>query len=162
MYRRFGSRLSCGFCVCGAISFFLGVGRVVRFGKFCLISFLFYFIFIHQFCMSDACAFFVCLVLGWCACGCVELIGSWRDVFPFYFCYFSSTVKKSAVPGNLNRSRLPWPFGRVNVAAAFVFFFFIGLPYDTSTIQPAVHQILALFIQQEFHTSNFTSMILIQ
>jgi len=163
MYRRFGSRLSCGFCVCVVpFLFFWGGGKGGEIWEILLniffILFYFYSPILHVRCMCFFCVLGAWMVRRW-VCG---LIGLWRDVFPFYFCYFSSTVKKSAVPGNLNRSRLPWPFGRVNVAAAFVFFFFIGLPYDTSTIQPAVHQILALFIQQEFHTSNFTSMILIQ
>lgn len=88
--------------------------------------------------MPDACAFFFVLGawLGVCVCcggGCV-------DVFPFYFRHCSSTVKKKYSASSLIHSRLPWPFGRVNVAAGSVFSFSIGLPYDTSTVQPAVYQ----------------------
>ena len=51
-------------------------------GKFCLISLLFHFIFIHQFCMPDACAFFLCPVLGWCVCcGGGSRVGVWTHWF---------------------------------------------------------------------------------
>lgn len=60
--------------------------------------------------------------------------------FSLLFLLLLEYGKEKYSASSLIHSRLPWPFGRVNVAAGSVFFFFIGLPYDTSTVQPAVYQ----------------------
>ena len=88
--------------------------------------------------------FFMCLVLG-CVCACAAGVGVWthwfvKGRFSLLFLLLLEYGKEKYSASSLIHSRLPWPFGRVNVAAGSVFFFFIGLPYDTSTVQPAVYQ----------------------
>ena len=90
-------------------------------------------LFFCAWCLAGACAEGV-------AGGCVWTHWFAKGRFPLLFLLFLEYGKEKYSASNLNRSRLPWPFGRVNVAAAFVFLFFIGLPYDTSTVQPDIHQ----------------------
>jgi len=110
--------------------------------------------------MPDACAFFFCAWCAWCACAagvCVWTHLFVKGRFSLLFLLLLEYGKEKYSASNLTRSRLQWPFGRVNVAASSIFFSF-SLVYPTTPVRYSQQSTNSLFSPcTRVFTPNFTS-----